>query len=451
MTIRRVVLLVVLPLVGVAGLLVLAAQRTDAERSIDLSGNWYVAINGEDPPGCAAEIVQSGGELSMDVSCPGLLGDGTFEGTIDSKTGAFTATGVLVFHVSVSGTAAADGQSFSGNWSAETGVTGTFEGARDAPAPGTPVPSPVPGGSAGSPIDVTGTWKIEAIGLASDTDSCIAHVVQEGDSVSIELDCRLVGSFALVGTIDSTTGNFTAIGDFYGLDIAFFGSASDDSLHGNISYPNVWGSFRGTRILPTPTPWPTPTVGPLDLTGDWIITLDGRNFPRPASGGFSPCVVYLEQNEPAVAGGIACKLEETAVRIDGTVNVAGESMGLNWEDPGFGSFELEGSRSEDGRELTGTYTLSLLPEVTNSFTMTRTFANYWGSITCQSVGPLPRSRVINGSLAALYALGLQDRIPSSYYSCVAILDVNVNGEVDALDALLILQREAGLIPRLPVL
>jgi len=304
--------------------------------------------------------------------------------------------------------------------------------------------------SAQESIDISGNWNLQVTGLYSFEQECAAAIAQQDAAVSVELDCPSSGELSLNGTIDPLTGDFTTTGQFYGVDIVFFGVASNDSMHGNISSIDGWGSFHGTRILATPTPTPIP---PFILDGDFGLTMDVYKIAPPGAGGPPVnCVAFLEQTVGDISGAVSC-LGNTA-RVSGTADLQEETFHLDWTFS-FGAFALDGARNPATGALTGTYTVSTLTG-NDTFGIARTDQNLWGTARCFGARPgfdrpSQNRPVVNANVAALDALFLQTHLPFAQSLCLLVLDVNADGQIDARDAMLILQHEAGLIPRLPVL
>jgi hypothetical protein len=196
---------------------------------------------------------------------------------------------------------------------------------------------------------------------------------------------------------------------------------------------------------------------PPNLSGDWHLVLNGRNFPPPAGGGNVDCIVYLDARVPRTSGGSSCDAFGTGL-ITGTYKAQENTFALELSN-GLGDFALTGSLGDDGESFSGSYTLTLFPGITNDFVMTRLSTNYWGSKKCTYMLPVitePQPPPVFGaSAAAIDALrvgaGLGAAEPPPAYSCTVILDVNVDRKVDGRDAMLILQEKAELITRLPAI
>jgi len=100
------------------------------------------------------------------------------------------------------------------------------------------------------PPDLGGEWRISFSGVSSGT--CSWSVVQTGANLAIRGPCDFVGSVRLTGSLDATTGRFSASGAADricdGVTIDGIASAPTDSMHG--TYECAWytGWFTGSRV-----------------------------------------------------------------------------------------------------------------------------------------------------------------------------------------------------------
>jgi len=126
--------------IGAAALWMLLAIVSPAAATIDLTGNFRVDVTAIFlPPGgftCSIDVLQAGTLLSATGSCPLTGAVSLPTGTIDTTSGAFSLSGsseTFCPALSITGTAAADGLTFSGTLSCTGGplpITGAVLGSR---------------------------------------------------------------------------------------------------------------------------------------------------------------------------------------------------------------------------------------------------------------------------------------------------------------------------------
>src|SRR5437016_4084282 len=109
-----------------------------ARGAIDANGKWSVRAQGTSgllvTVACLVDIAQSGTSFAVTGSCE-LVDDVSLAGTFDPAAGSFTASGHSEYYCStltIAGTVAADGASFTGRFDCRGGfsVSGTFVGSR---------------------------------------------------------------------------------------------------------------------------------------------------------------------------------------------------------------------------------------------------------------------------------------------------------------------------------
>ncbi|MCI0856105.1 MAG: hypothetical protein J4N98_05410, partial [Chloroflexi bacterium] len=197
---------------GAAGLILVAVSlfaafgpATPAQAQIDISGAWDFEIFGfgPEPIPCPSMIVQTGATFTIAVECTSI-GFGDFVGEIDVETGDFTASGDIAnIPIELAGTASADGETIEGTWDASSvGFSGTLTATRTGPVQ---TPTPLPTFS--SPVDLTGTWRVEFRGIFSGT--CESVIVQTGTELVSLAQCSILGTVNLTGTLSPLTGAFT--------------------------------------------------------------------------------------------------------------------------------------------------------------------------------------------------------------------------------------------------
>jgi hypothetical protein len=330
MTLRRVVLLAVFPAVALGALLAITAGTTKAQGNIDLSGNdWTVKVGGPVTLTCSANVVQNESAISVRMDCP-TLGAGDFSGTINQKSGAFSASGELVVPITLSGTAAPDGQSFSGTW--DTGIFGggAFTGTRGPPS--TPTPTRVLP-TLPAPVDISGTWRVTFTGLFS--GECTSVIQQSGTTLTTVAQCDVIGSLDLTGTIDLSTGKLT-LGDNGFIQLHGVASADGNSISGTFSALDlVAGDFTAQR---------DDSIELVDLTGDWHIILAGVTT--------RDCSMHIEQSALDGTAQLNCP-GAPAISLSGTISPLNGFLQLQGG-PG-NEFFIVGGRSPDGAYLNGSF------------------------------------------------------------------------------------------------
>jgi hypothetical protein len=150
-----------------------------------------------------------------------------------------------------------------------TEVPATTTPTETVPPGETPTESPTPTMTPVNPIDISGQWG--AVALQPSTD-CALTIAQMGEALHItgictELQTMTTGNVDLNGTINTTTGMFSAAGSLTNLcdGLGIEGTATPDgnSMSGTYNCDDFVGSFSGTRNPPptvTPTPTPTETI-----------------------------------------------------------------------------------------------------------------------------------------------------------------------------------------------
>ncbi len=115
--------------------------------------------------------------------------------------------------------------------------------------------------AAAGPVDATGWWQTQATG--DFTESCLTYVEQAGTALSWSGTCSLTGKTNAKGTIDTTTGEFTATGTNAAYTVDYTGTIAKDGQTSSGTWKTVVlsGTFTGVQV-PPPTATPTPTVSP---------------------------------------------------------------------------------------------------------------------------------------------------------------------------------------------
>jgi hypothetical protein len=147
----------------------------------NVTGTWNVILEGEVGGTCEAVIDQAGSELSSIAACT-ILGTIPLNGTIDPATGAFEVS--FKPAISVEGRVEADGGSFSGTWSAFGTLAGSVTGERADDI---------------KLRDVGREWDLVVLSEARDT--CSLSIDADFLRATATLDCVASGSRTLEGTI----------------------------------------------------------------------------------------------------------------------------------------------------------------------------------------------------------------------------------------------------------
>ena len=183
-----------------------------------------------------------------------------------------------------------------------------------------------------------------------------------------------------------------------------------------------------------------------DIAGYWLVWIFNSQ---------SPCLLFLERDGTDLTGGWACG-DTGNGPLDGTTDGSEFSFSVATQLTGNFRLAVDGVLSENGRHLEGSWIfdtdLDKHPPVTGEIGETIRSGPRWADRNCD--------RAVN-SLDAYYLLtGEVEGCLSQESEVLTILrenwhaqcsDVNLDGFTDGRDALLILQLDAGLIERLPVL
>jgi hypothetical protein len=182
-----------------------------------------------------------------------------------------------------------------------------------------------------------------------------------------------------------------------------------------------------------------------DISGDWSLTLR-PDQPPPA---FSfVCHSSIRQVDTNVLAAIACEDAGTGL-LSGTYDDAMQSFQLSGEMSFLGSHLMDlsmiGEKDDGLLAVSGQWT-GVLNVVTYSGTFTgqqgHSFSDgLWGNANCAD---------LSNSVDALLSLQREARLLPFTPRCWVYADVNLNGDLDSLDADLILQHEGGLIDVLPI-
>jgi hypothetical protein len=309
----------------------LTQRSASAEGSLDLSGAWTLQVDGIGQFTCDAVIEQTGDAFEMGTECSGL-GSAAYSGTVDPKTGEFTATGfVIIAAVELAGTVAPDAESMSGTWSApDLAFSGTFTAERKPP-PATPTPRP----TLSAPVDVSGTWDITVFGFLG--GSCVAVIEQNGTELTGVASCDFFSDLYLTGTVDPATGGFTLSDGSINIEGAVAEGGNELTADWN-AFDFVAGTLTGVR---------TEDAELIDLNGEWEAVLEGD----------TPGVCTLSIHHELFEGNATLSCGE-APPLTMSGNVGGLSGYLSFQAEVNGTYHsLFGEASLDRSYLMGSYSL----------------------------------------------------------------------------------------------
>ena len=320
---------------GVAGLILVAVSllavlgpATPAQAQIDISGAWDFEILGFGPEAipCPSMIVQNGATFTIDVECRNI-GFGDFVGDIDVETGEFTASGTIAsLPIELAGTASPDGETIEGTWDASSiGLSGTLTATRTGPVQ---TPTPLP--TLSSPVDLTGTWRVEFRGIFSGT--CESVIVQTGTELVSLAQCSILGTVNLTGTLSPLTGAFTLSSSLVTLDGVV--GADGNRWTGTWSALGFGGTISGERV---------DDIELIDVSGQWDAVLLGDVSDT--------CALEIEQDLLAASAVLDCEGLD-ARSLEGTVNPFSGFLSLS-ETLGDIETSLSGRLGPDGSYIFG--------------------------------------------------------------------------------------------------
>lgn len=178
---------------------------------------------------------------------------------------------------------------------------------------------------------------------------------------------------------------------------------------------------------------PRAEAAPPDVSGDWDFTL---NVTIPGFESSTYCATYVWQDGEALDVAMACpELGDVlgAGAFEGTIDEGGNFSisGILHLIP---NTDIYGTLSEDGNSLEGGWNFGV-------WEGSRSDVSHWGDVDCDDEA---------NSMDALVVLQYEAGLPFSRPACLPFADGDVDGDVDATDAEVILQDEAALLDRLPV-
>ena len=184
---------------------------------------------------------------------------------------------------------------------------------------------------------------------------------------------------------------------------------------------------------------PANTQEESDIPADWVF------FLTPANSALGPvCVAWIQQEGSALSGALGCSVS-SAGRISGTVSDTGEAIFSARSGPSVYAFQTSGPLD---RAFVGTWERD---DLSGTFAADWTTPR-WADMNCDgSVSSLDAHFILTGHIGTICRAmsgHLYFDVPNPFRSGA---DVNLDGRRDSRDALLILQLDAGLLERLPVL
>ena len=177
----------------------------------------------------------------------------------------------------------------------------------------------------------------------------------------------------------------------------------------------------------------------IDISGDWGVVATITVPPDIVRDVVltTECLLLIVQDDRSLSAAMACQGFGGGGRLIGSIDDAA-AFSLPG-DVAIISVELSGTVSDDEQSIEGTFSIA---KASGTFSGRR-IASLWGDADC--------NRIVT-SVDALLVLQVHGRVVHGVLPrCSEFADVNVDGRVNSVDALLIQQREAGLIDRLPAL
>lgn len=173
---------------------------------------------------------------------------------------------------------------------------------------------------------------------------------------------------------------------------------------------------------------------PVDISGDWKVTLvlevSGSTF-------YSECLAWVVQKGASLDVAISCQGTGSGGRMTGTIDKTG-AFALSGPIGGV-HHDFSGTYGNDGSDyLNGTWSVV----AGGRLGARRWRPDQWGDFDCSYEAT---------SVDVLAVLQHSATGDGPSYNCAAYADVDVDGRINSVDALLILQLEAGLVVRLPIL
>ena len=397
-----------------------------AQAGPNVTGTWHVEFEGEFSGTCDGVIVQTGNEVVSVGDCS-LVGTLTFRGTIDPTTGSAVLVDESLGAV-LNVTAAPDGNSFSGAWSA-LGFSGTISGTR------TSVEVDI--------IDISGDWTFFFAGREGPDRECSAVLTQDFTVLSAAVTCTS-GTTTWTGSVSPISGSF----DLQSQDkefavISAYAPLGDGGMLGS------WRDMEGGGML-FAFPAGTSHGGALTAT----CTTE--------SGYTDYC--YAEPGETMTA--VVALILPPSEGYDGfevTLDIPGQVSYLPAEDPATEVPACDGAQRTIGDE-TVTFTcasgqavdaITRLVEITlqcsedPAYVFMSLGIDPYDSFFTQSGVQRPLLLAQSAPVECGGAFPNPGPVPYLPPEAFLAADVNCDGRPDSIDAALVLQQDAGLLATLP--
>lgn len=204
--------------------------------------------------------------------------------------------------------------------------------------PVTPTATPVPAAD----VDLSGTWD------AHYSLTCDAVFDQDANVLSAAVNCGALAAGTLAGSVNTATGVFSLSGQLGAMSVSIDGLIVDDgSLGGTYSAPPLAeeGTFDAVRVDPG---------SGTELNGEWVLM-----FMDIFSDG---CSLEVEQLSVDLTARLDCELVTPAsgVALEGTLDGSAVTLTGPFAILGTNTLLLEGTVSEDGTSIEGTWEITPL-------------------------------------------------------------------------------------------
>lgn len=403
---------------------------------VDLTGTWRVTFSSLFSGECTSFIQQDGTSLTSIAECD-IIGSLHLTGTINQTNGSLTL-GENGF-VELRGVASADGNSIAGTFSALDIVTGTFTAQRDDSI---------------ELIDLSGDWRLALEG--SSTKDCTMHIDQSFLDATAHVDCPTIPGVDLTGSISPLRGSFD-LGTASGREeLYLFGGAPSGGgyLIGDWYGPEDEGSFvavpqgqdqSGVLTIDC-TDYPGIQNGCGYMVGE-SVTVQLHVAMAPAGGysGFRAQVVWPASILSSGLTGIPdCSTANRSVE-PGVITLECDqfSSGLRLTSGPVADFEIECNQAGDATlDLSGTILLDSGGQPIEPLLIDGELSCYREKQGGPGLGDASCDGFVNSIDAALVLQHEAGLLPLT--GCLAGADVNFDDQINSIDAALILQCTAGL-------
>jgi hypothetical protein len=264
---------------------------------------------------------------------------------------------------------------------------------------------------------LSGSWDV-SYALA-----CSASLAQTGVDVTGTVECGASLSFDVTGTFQTSAGNLSLTGAFAGTQVTIAGSLSDDghALQGSWSAPPLVdnGPFSAIREG-------DPTTS--DVEGLWLI--DVQNIFS------SDCRAHIVQSGLQLASTVNCGGGLTGALIGAFDPNAGQ-ISLHGTLGSFGSFEMRLNVGVGGNAFHGVWRIASTNGAAGIMSGQRSTKD------CGDVNDDGEVDSVDATLILQRGAGLIDQLLNAPSG-----DLNADGSVNSIDATIVLQYGAGLVSQL---